>query len=1231
MVEIIEPVEPVEPVEGQNVILDIKSFDDTTIIGVSFNSTTGVYAVFWFNRFILESYNEIGTFTDGPVDNIKLLIQENTVYISPFNKQINFIDGQWYLNDTISTTPIFTTSLTSPEPSTGTITVNGDLAPTGQAATGLIQFIDITVESTLVTISIGGDIDVSFTGLSSDTTEELAEKAESALLNDSTFNERYNLSRSADSIFIEAFDIGSFYNANVNIMPSQLTNVSDITGGEDSQIPQGSISITIDGITVNAVGIVTGDDRFVIAEKIYNAINASQAIKTNFSIDLSDNVVELERTTVSGFNTEIIVSGETVPIDVVNFTEFSIIGSLTPEEDYWYTVRYVYRDGHRTKTAFPKKVRISNLARSVTLTVQGDQDLKHSDWADIEVFRRLGSGTFFLIGRVDGDENVEFVDEGRTNIRPLDEQNYIWNDTHQTHEIVRDRYVRANIDYKDNDYDGDASVSITAKPTWTEIGTPINTNFELYARPRFQDGTESFFKLKDTLEVDESGNLRIVYGPYTGDQDIKEVGYYGTYSPNKNIDGDKISFASNELYNQHIPSIATHTEDEALQDRPLSPHLFVGFKYFNRRIEAKRIEILDSEFGDLTTVTYEVRDRVYDKEWGNDDNALAITNIEDGEYVVVEGGTNDFDSVITTDIYPRYIEKEIIPGIKLLYKYKYDSFNYIFRSTEPPITNSVVYELAWVSGLNEYASNANLRVSLDAIVANRASTTRANSDIKASFVDVLGLQDTSLQATHPVRFLDLTPLVVGEFSMIPTDSSRVYLVCNSDSIYSDIDLEAITDYGVYDDWQTNQFSPPNKSLFDRFIKRYESSMFNIEYQRDDVSDNFVTRQITVGGDVFSYRERLYNDKVVQTVPDIAIEDGTAIYLGSIQNGTGVFNTNHTGFTINESDDFRYWTLDPSNIYATIIEENDLESLQSKFPNQLIWSQPFLLGTNISGARTFEFNAVLDIAQDYGPIIDVRYVRNDLVVFCERGVARVNVGEVLTQQPSGSTFVDTSRFLTGFFWILKNVPRIEVNSIAEFEHNLFFSDGLDIWMLSSDGLKNVSLGSIDLNEGAELFGCIDPENKEYRLYDGQNTWAHNFEVDEFMGPYTYNFTASTNVRDKLYNVVDYVKVVEQNVGNTFDGEEYETVIESVSNDLNEPSIEKLFRKFLVDMEQGGQFTYGKEYDEFVPAPVVRDRLYQNIGVKPSEANSPRMFWRVTSTAEDFVLKMVSFIYSLRRRR
>src|SRR5690625_7455595 len=111
-------------------------------------------------------------------------------------------------------------------------------------------------------------------------------------------------------------------------------------------------------------------------------------------------------------------------------------------------------------------------------------------------------------------------------------------------------------------------------------------------------------------------------------------------------------------------------------------------------------------------------------------------------------------------------------------------------------------------------------------------------------------------------------------------------------------------------------------------------------------------------------------------------------------------------------------------------------------------------------------------------------------------------------------------------------------------------------------------------------------------------------------------------DRMFGAVDTF-IVEHNIGNTFAGETYQTILESVANHLEESTVVKLFRKFYLELSTNNvMFSYsknhGEDYTDYNVNNVPQKNELYNIGVNPQTRNTRQIYWKIQTTAQDFVL-------------
>ena len=1143
-----------------------------------------------------DSYYAIKTFkytSDVEADEGSLVLLDNTVLIEPHNKQLNLIDGEWYINDFVSTTPLF--NITKPEDlddfQTGSIKVVSNP-----------EFDDFYFNTIDITTVPNVDTTLSITYNGHTTTVPLNNIVDK---NDIYFNiKTYINTVDAPNNFLKVEFVGEVGD------DIRIKFISKIPGSPPSSVlldcPQiifetnnvNVINLTLDTIEAPTFNIRIGQSEDNIAlvsgmdlkTEIFNTVSAFNSLD-NYNVTSDDDTVYITRKTSGDFGTLVIqtmIPNNTgTELEIKNITgglEPEYTGNLKQNTNYWYTLRYRYFDGHITKTCFPKYVKTNNIIRRTELIIEPVVDLDQR-YALVEIFRKEEGNEFFLIDTVRPDsENFIYVDDGKENISLLNEQNYVWSFSHKTHEVARDRYLRANVNYAPRRLTAIFKTTLEGTDTNLEEQTvPRNVRIEVFARGRNNDGLETFHE-KIGEVVNNTQESKILVDQQTlADEDTKEIGYYAKYN---NISTDEgILFNSPELYNTNIPSIATKLEDEAEQDKPINPKLFLGWK---------RIYFVQHN-NELKAVTY-------DFDWANYKEGTSTHPDNINRFFAIDLDVVENVPSFEVNGYPDYITVNVFGNlIKYVKKIKYNE-----NTVVTPISTwnlGMVYEMAYLDALKASAFTTQLKTKLLGVKDNIGVSTDITNDrlINQEF-DVVGIQEKSCTPLFP----DLV------------DNSRVYLQFSADS-----DLNKINNIEV----NIRNFGDEKQDAFHWINNLYNTPSYF--FKLVGLSENQISDTVTevVLSPTISRFESQYG-----LINEQSQLQELLIYLGRKANELGSKLLEITGYTKKNQNNFLFYSLNPWNIYEQIIEEKDLQQLQFDFPNQIIWSEPYILGTNASGNRTFSFLNFLNLNRDYGAIVSIKYVGNKLIVFCEKGVAIVNIGEILTQQPSGQTAVDSSRFLSGQQWVLTNISDIQKKSIKRYENLLFFSDSEDVWMYDGQ-FKNITNGAIKLASLASQVGAIDPENKEYRISDGEQTWAFNIELNEWQGPYTY-IDQLSGIDNKTMLSINNDDLVEHNQTNRFHNTEYETIVESVSNDLNEPSFDKLFRKFYLDLTGSSIFSYGKNYDTQIEKDLsevkTRNSNY-HIGLSQTETNAKRIYWKIKSKAEDFVLRMVSFMWTPRERR
>jgi hypothetical protein len=1056
----------------------------------------------------------------------------DAVYIAPHNKVIYLYEGEWYLRDFVSTTPIVSTP-----------------------------------EIAEVTDSDGdGDVEVEV---------EVGEAAVGFI----TLTEPKNVSR----IYVGTTSIN---------VDGTVVTASDPIERNFTQYGQSLVTALNEQLSdYTAVGFFESTDTATVYTITLTRRFLQQYTGPIEIIEVPDGLFDDDPTFPATTIKSVDISGGVTPdISQVsqNDTNTYITGRLLQNQTYAYTARYRYRDGHITQVCYPVFVDTSNNRRYVTLDIKLVFDIDGT-FADVEIFRKQGSGEFELIERLRSPQpnltarTLRYNDFGKLGTTTLNNRISVWTTRHETQAVVRDRYVRANVEYPDRRPQDDFFTLVKNQeiPIDRE-GLPTNSIVKPFTKVRYADGLESFFVAdKNEFRPTQEGIL----ASRTDISEGKELAYYATYD---NLpDTETIRFRTTEIYNQNVPSFATETKELELQDRPASPHIFYGYRYISLRLVGSFYVPHIRRSDDLP-----INDRnVQLRPAFSLTTQLPITELPDRIFITL-GATIPSYSTVDPSIGVSYVKKIVPPG---------------------NVKAEVLYELEHYSALIEAVSNGSVVVKSlennDGSGINRStgepiilpvpnySTEVPNSLFFNVDIPVIGLEDKSVDNS-------ILADTGNNGRVFAPERSEVYLVLDPESIYSRFTFRTGT---------TTSWGFPFSLLNLQFASYSDNVPTNTVFY-DRINGNGV-----VSCTEFNYDTGLRNLKNVN--PDVP-----PIFIGKTLPGQEQTDL-RTGYIKRRFRGYEYYELAEYNIYETLVTEADFGGFVSKFVNQLTWSDEFVTGTNLSGVRNFRPESFMNISSEHGPIVKIDYVANNLLVFCVNGVAIVSVGEVLTQGTEAQILVDTSRFLNSEMWLLTGMNNIDKRSIKRYENMIFFADDNDVWMYSGQ-MQNISAGAIPVSGGR---GMIDPINKEYQLTVNGETWAYNLEANEWSGPYTYSNTNNTFADNRVISVIDG-RIVDHNITNEFDGLPFETVVESVSEDLGDPSTDKLYRKFYVQTAGDALFEYTKDTD-------LRGRnlseyrktgdTYQ-IGIAQIGA-AKRLYWKVTTTVKDFVLKLVAFEYTPRNRR
>jgi hypothetical protein len=501
-----------------------------------------------------------------PIDTTKeiegnFVSQENNIYFPVVNRQLNLIGDSWRVNPFKSTTPIVKVTDENVE------VVNKD---TYVQAVGSLVVTNFDFESDIFEFAVG----------TTDFTVTLGpgDGIFSLKLQDRV----YNLAKRIYASAITAFG---------GVAP----DIATINSGDSTSITIGSFSCTMFYIEGSGV-FVDGDEYF------------SNVAGLLFVLDVATDVDPIR-----------IVANSPLGFPVFQTKDISdgrgewqgpdtIQHNLEPSEEYWYKARYIYSDGHKTKTSFPVYAKTTNDKRLIILRIATTQDVDGT-FADIEIFRKTAAGEFAFIERIRNpkplpDGFVQFIDDGKLDQFLLEEQQYIWTEEHRTHAVIRDRYVRANLKYKSRENDTAAFFNI--KDATDEDTIPPNVVAELYTKKKFEDGLDSFHKKVDTATLPYAEATKdfkdFDFSLQDSDPASKEVGYYVRY---KNIQPElKFNLSSELMSNINTPFykdvISEFVSTQNIVDEnPLSPYLFIGFRYLYKREAATGTEYFFADSFDL--------------------------------------------------------------------------------------------------------------------------------------------------------------------------------------------------------------------------------------------------------------------------------------------------------------------------------------------------------------------------------------------------------------------------------------------------------------------------------------------------------------------------------------------------------------------------------------------------------------------------------------------------------
>lgn len=1135
--------------------------------------------------------------TPNDCNSAKLTILDKNILISPYNKYLVY-DTEWYISDFVSTTPIVTVpEYTSENYARGEIDLSGvgisfpytaeleiqQWFGEGKGSRGVTEIIqsDTYTNATELADAISNAINVYTDYYSTVTTDiaptgiNLSSEYEISLL-DSHTGEVFVVETTAAPYATYTdlcTEIASKFTANfpstfqLTSSGSELTFESLLAGNQYYNTGLYISSLTVPSEYVEILLPKVSDQEIFTEFLSKYTVSSDTGVLTLVSKIPGS---EYEKASI------IIADGTTYICSLSADYTAPSTGNLKSNTEYWYAARYKYIDGHKTRLSVPVKFDTKGVTTKAALTITTD-DNYDGTIADIEVYRKENDSEWFLIDTIKtidtGLSTIEYIDAGETDKQPLTVNEYIWDKTHETQLVLRDRVVRGNLYFNEKRLNLEAgwfSVSISDDISYGSV--PINSQVDVYVKPRFVDGTDGFHqKVGKTLSIDEyPKSINIQQTAVINDDNIQQLSYYLKYT-NLPVTGG-IEFSSFELMNKNIPSIATHDLSTTEQDKPTTPKIFLGFRY---------IVCIEPS-------TYESSIPAGLYAWcGSRDAGWGRTNQESQSYFVSE------DDRLHGIFYK--ISEGLVKTDRIDVDYYGKSLPYKLISSSNSATNSngakeffvySIYELAFYDGLEKSVNSGTVYATLNSLSVANGSNYIKNTDVIGSKIKVVGIDDKSANYdinrntgfyTNTVDRNNWTNKVYGYESPNVAADSRVYLLLDSESIISeftnlDINKNTLKMPLNGEDEYTNPYS------------LYESRLnlpatMSWELSGVELTENY-TKSVV---EEFTYKSDNNNQAAYTrfTYPNLklvaksnVVDSSNVVFVGSTLNEVGTVNYKTTGYTINDSDGYVYWGLKKSNIHETLIDETDIKQFTTRYFNQLIWSDPYVPSSYASEFRLFRYENFLNIPSDYGGIVAMESVNGRLYVFCDRAVRQVNIGEVLTQQSSGGQLiVNSTTFLNDGFWVLQNLQSVKPKSVKVYGNFIIFGDGLDIWLLG-DGLKNISDGKITLDSTKSWVGVIDPKYKEYIVTDGTNTWAYSFELGEWFGSHGYSYLTGADHGVDLYGVISS-NVVKHNSG-YLDTDEYgEVEVEGVAY-FADPNITTTWRKFYVEASPDNETVTSNPY-------------------------------------------------------
>lgn len=1266
-----------------NALADLATVYDMALVNNSSVGTENLYLIFYKNtantytiKILDTDGTQVASFTYSsdiePTNGGELKQHENTIFVSPHNKLIYGVNSNFFIKDFISNIPKITSIVNddSGARATTAITINQGLSGYGGSKSqGRISFGGGLTSSLIYNFRIvidgveSNEIKGSF---SSET--KLLEATYNALnttpaltsvwdFNNVVVTDLEGLVDTTRFIQITSREEGAEFNVPIELRNGQpnpengnnagqatYKNITrgdigsrnrtpitfffyDMVGGTDPNNVFGSVRISLkDANVTQPIEITDTDTPITIATKLESILNKSRKIVDLYTVGRIGATVTVQAK-LQGveYTTDLILTvndGTSRPINLPNdFYTVTIgqgadaipTGTIEANTHYWYKARFRYVDGHITKTC-PENLVYTKGSNLVTVNFEiTDVDLDDT-LPRLQVFRKKEGGEFFLIHEVNLNnatviaDTFGFVDIGYGEIETYADVENVWTKSHNTQEVMDNRYIKGNIKLFDE--------NVTINPTQFTLSTlqpddagydstnrdvaPYNSKLTVYAQPQYTDGSLGYFNNVGTLDIDGQDEIPLIQQTTlipSSEKTISELKFFGNYLPfgeRKNL-----RFTTPEIITPNLESI----EDPLLFST--TAKLFFGYKY------------ILTKFNVIYTAV---------QGW--------TKNSEDGLRKIGEIGNNGAE-IKTDNGYPKLFIN--IHGSRVSY------IPYAVYVDGSVLGDNIAWKLESYDALQEAVSTGELKIQLKDTNIDGLSNTTNDDELTNIQVTVTSIEDFSENDGGKFNLFTYNGLLNTSIKwLVPPKDNRLYLTLER-SLLDEIDKSKLNSSSFsVNETVVGGFS----DLAVRVTGSLGFEILNFEKETDAVVD--VTIKATQHGEEDSFEVYTEVDPAKYSLINRKLNvDNTAIYFGSKLNQVDVSPVllDTTGFRYRTRSSLFYSTLTPYNIYEKIVKESDFNFVRQDFANQIIWSSPLQDANYFSGGRNFAYTNFYNVPTENGQIIDIFSLAGNLYVFCEKGVARLLVGETLTQQKSGQLFVDSTNFITKHLWMMENMSPIKKGSIAKYEGSLYFTDGTDVYRVGGDGVENISLGVLNLTESDNYVGTIVKKYDEYRLANltTGETFVYNTKFKKWYGPHTYTPKKTVEIGGAIVSYDD--ALIKEDVGNTFAGTSYMTVIQSVGNDTETGAIDKTYRKFYISMDgdktngymNNTTLKYGKDFTNLESVSMddatkvrIKNNKY-NVGIKNSKGNSKKIYWDVETTNDGFRLKGFRTAYMFRRRR